>query len=119
MRTLQTVMILGRVGKITIRRTSAGDPVAAVSVATDHYQKDTGEERTDWHRVICWDQNAEFVEKFVRVGDPVHVVGRLRYDSYERDGVVIPTCEVHASSFIRLVSGGGKSAGKEGTDAGK
>jgi len=119
MRTLQTVFILGRVGGITPRRTNAGQAVVTVSVATDRYRRDTGEELADWHRVVCWDQNAEFVAKFVRVGDPVHVVGRLRYDSYERDGVVIPTCEVHASSFIRLVSGDGKSAGKEGTDAGR
>ena len=37
-------------------------------------------------------------------GDKLYVEGYLQYDSYERDGVTIPTAEVRAREMIMLSS---------------
>lgn len=60
------------------------------------------EERTDWHRITVWNRTAQFVEDYVRKGDRVYVEGRLEYDSYERDGITIPTADVTARELVLL-----------------
>jgi single-stranded DNA-binding protein len=38
----------------------------------------------------------------VSKGDRLYVEGRLEYDSYERDGVTIPTADVHVRELVLL-----------------
>ena len=40
----------------------------------------------------------------MRTGDRVYIEGRLEYDSYERDGVVIPTAEITVRELVLLSS---------------
>ena len=61
-----------------------------------------GKERTDWHRITCWNRLAQFVEEHVTTGDRIYVEGYLQYDSYERDGVTIPTAEITAYELVLL-----------------
>ena len=68
-----------------------------------------GEERTDWHRLTLWNKQAQFAEDYIRTGDRVYIDGRLEYDSYERDGVVIPTAEVIVREVVMLNSKGAES----------
>ena len=35
-------------------------------------------------------------------GDRIYVEGRLEYDSYERDGVTIPTADVNVKELVLL-----------------
>ncbi len=37
-------------------------------------------------------------------GDRIYVEGRLEYDSYERDGVTIPSAEIHVGEVVLLRS---------------
>ena len=60
------------------------------------------EERTDWHRLTFWNRNAQLAEDYIRTGDRVYVEGRLEYGSYERDGVTVPTAEVHVREVVLL-----------------
>jgi single-stranded DNA-binding protein len=38
----------------------------------------------------------------VSKGDRIYVEGRLEYDSYERDGVTIPTADVNVRELVLL-----------------
>ncbi|WP_406586415.1 single-stranded DNA-binding protein [Asaia lannensis] len=77
----QTI-ILGNVGKDPeISTLRSGAKVASISVATSESWKDaqTGErkERSEWHRVKIWHEpTVSVVERFVRKGSKIQVVGR-------------------------------------------
>lgn len=100
------LVIIGYVGRDPdVRHTQGGTKVANISVATNTYDpSEPGKERTDWHRVTLWDRKADFAEEHIHKGDRVYVEGELRYDSYMRDGVEIPTAELHAREVVLLTS---------------
>ena len=68
----------------------------------DSRGSEEGKERTDWHRLTCWNRLAQFVEDHVTTGDRIYVEGRIEYDSYERDGVTIPTAEITVRELVML-----------------
>lgn len=103
-RSVNKVILVGRVGSDPdVRITRGGVKVARVSLATG---RRTGgkypEERTDWHRVTLWGRLAQVAEDYVSRGDKLFVEGYLEYDSYERDGVTIPTAEVRGREMVIL-----------------
>ncbi len=105
-RSVNKLILVGHVGRDPeIRETRSGTKVANLSLATNQWRPDEGEggsERTDWHRITLWNRLAQLAEDYVRKGDRVYVEGRVQYDSYERDGVTIPTAEVHARELVLL-----------------
>ena len=66
------VILVGNLGRDPeVRDTSNGSTVVNLSVATSESwrDKDSGErrERTEWHRVVIWNQNlAEVAEKYLK-----------------------------------------------------
>ena len=108
-RSLNRLTLIGNVGTDPEMRTmSDGTKLAKLSLATNHRWKDRhgkAQERTDWHRLTCWDKLAEIVEEYVSVGDQLYVEGRVEYGSYDReDGVSIPTVEIRVRELIMLGS---------------
>ena len=103
-RSINRVTLVGNVGRDPeVRVTTAGAKVAQISIATNwRTGGEEPEERTDWHRVNLWGRLAQIAEDFVAKGDKVFIEGHLSYDSYERDGVTIPTAEVRARELIML-----------------
>lgn len=102
------VILVGYVGRDPeIRATQNGIPVAQISLAT-HYLTGSGpggeggEERTTWHRVVAWNRLATVAERRLRKGARIYVEGYLAYDRYEREGVSLPTTEIHAKELIVL-----------------
>lgn len=74
-------------------------------------QKDGGfDERTEWHRLTLFDRLAQLAADYVRKGDRLYVEGRMQYDSYERNGVTIPTPEVHVREMAMLGSPTGRTS---------
>ena len=62
--------------------------VATINLATSEKYKDrNGEvkELTEWHNIVAWRATADICEKFVRKGDQVCVMGRIKYRSWETD----------------------------------
>ncbi|MDH3272614.1 MAG: single-stranded DNA-binding protein [Gemmatimonadota bacterium] len=106
-RSVNKITLIGNVGRDPdIQQTKSGKKVAHFSLATNR-RIPTGsdeEARTDWHRLTLWNRQAQFAEDYIRTGDRLYVEGRLEYDSYERDGVVIPTAEVVVWEVVRLSS---------------
>ena len=78
------VILVGNVGKDPeVRTTQGGAKIVQFSLATSETWNDraSGErkERTEWHRVVIFNERiGEVVEKYVRKGSKVYVEGALQ-----------------------------------------
>jgi single-strand DNA-binding protein len=118
-RSVNKVILVGNIGRDPdIQTTSSGTKVAHVSLATSRrFSRDGAlEERTAWHRLTLWDRLAQLAEDYLRKGDRIYVEGRIEYDSFERNGVTIPTTEVHVRELILLGAPSGRAAEADAED---
>ena len=78
------VILVGNLGRDPeIRSTQDGTRIANLSLATSENWRDrnTGErrERTEWHRVVIFNERlAEVAEKYLRKGSKIYVEGQLQ-----------------------------------------
>ena len=86
---LNKVMLIGNVGQEpVVRYLDTGVCVATFSLATTErgYTLQNGTqvpERTEWHNIVVWRKQAEFVEKYVHKGDRLFVEGKIQSRSYD------------------------------------
>ncbi len=85
---MNKVILSGFVGADPSIRYVESRPVAELSLATREPAYTTAAgvqipERTDWHRLVLWDANAEFAEKYIRKGARLLVEGKLRTRTWE------------------------------------
>lgn len=117
-RSVNKIILVGNVGRDPdIQQTKNGTKVAHMSLATNRRTTGNGAEpteRADWHRITMWNRTAQFAEDYIKTGDRIYVEGRLEYDSYERDGVTIPTADVNVSEVVLLSH---KAASRDAEDA--
>ncbi|MFQ5679305.1 MAG: single-stranded DNA-binding protein [Gemmatimonadota bacterium] len=106
-RSLNKAMIIGNLGADPeVRSTTSGTRVATLSVATS--RRWTGrsgdqQEKTEWHRVVCWDRLAEICERYLKKGDRVYVEGPIEYRQWEgQDGQTRYTTEIRAREMLML-----------------
>jgi single-strand DNA-binding protein len=121
-RSINKVILVGNIGRDPdVQTTNGGTKVAHVSLATSRRVPRNGsfEDRTEWHRLTMWDRLAQLAEDYVRKGDRVYVEGRIEYDSFEKNGVTIPTAEVQVRELVLLGSprGNGSAEGAEDEDS--
>jgi single-strand DNA-binding protein len=119
-RSINKLILVGNVGRDPeVQKTNSGSKVAHFSLATSRrIPRDNGfEERTEWHRITAWGRLAELAEEYIRKGDRLYVEGRIQYDSYERDGVTIPTSDVVVRELVMLGSASGRSLNGTALDA--
>lgn len=110
-RSLNKAMIIGNLGTDPeVRTIPSGTRVATLSVATSRrWTSRSGgqEEKTEWHRIVCWDRLAEICERYLKKGDRVYVEGRIEYRQWEgQDGQTRYTTEIRAREMIMLGAGG-------------
>lgn len=90
MRGLNKVMLIGHLGKDPeLSYTPNGTAVCKFSVATDESYK--GEDgnivpKTEWHNIVAWRKLAEICGQYLKKGSKVYLEGRIKTDSYEKDG---------------------------------
>ncbi len=111
-RSVNKIILVGNTGRDPdVQTTAGGKKVAHVSLATTRrYPKNGGfEERTEWHRLTLWDKLAQLAEDYVRKGDRLYIEGRMEYDTYEKNGVTIPTAQVHVRELVMLGSPAGRA----------
>lgn len=105
---MNKVILIGRVGQDPkLSYTSSGQAVANFSLATDegYRDKQTGQkvERTEWHRVVAWRNQAEFVGNYIGKGRLVMVEGKLQTRKWQgQDGQDRYTTEVVADNIQGL-----------------
>lgn len=118
-RSVNKVILVGNAGRDPdVQTTASGVKVAHLSLATSRrIPRENGyEDRTEWHRLTLWDRLAQLAADYVRKGDRLYVEGRMEYDAFEKNGVTIPTAEVHVRELVLLGSANGKAEG--GADGG-
>jgi single-strand DNA-binding protein len=123
------VILVGNLGRDPeLRSMQSGDKVCNLSVATSERWKDrnSGEmqEKTEWHRVVVFDQKlAEVAEKYLKKGAKVFLEGQLQTRKWtDNSGVEKYTTEVVLQRFrgelVMLDSRGGGDSGGGGYDSG-
>ncbi len=83
---MNTVIILGRLGRDPDVRQTQNNTVATLNVATSEKYKDRNgntQENTQWHRVTVWGKMAEMCGKYLSKGREVLVEGKLQTRQYE------------------------------------
>lgn len=99
------VILLGNVGIAPEIRYVDTRPVATFSLATTErsFISASGAqipERTEWHRIIMWDRNAETAEKYIGKGTRLYIEGRLRTRTWEdRNTIKHTVTEIHVDNF--------------------
>lgn len=112
------VVLVGNVGKAELFAEEGKTPVLKFSLATNEkYTNKAGEKVEDvqWHRCQIWGTRATALAPHVETGSKVSVVGKLRYGSYEKEGVKHYTTDVIVDQFG--FEGGGKNSSKANNDA--
>lgn len=123
------VILVGNLGRDPeIRSMNSGDKVCNLSLATSESwnDKNSGErqERTEWHRVVIFDQRLiDVVEKYVKKGSKLYIEGQLQTRKWtDQQGVEKYSTEVVLQRFrgeltmldTRGGGGGGYEAGQGG-----
>lgn len=114
-RGINKVILIGNIGADPeVRYMPNGNAVATISVATSEGWKDkqTGErqERTEWHRVVCFNRLGEIVGEYTRKGSKVYIEGSLRTRKWQdNQGQERYTTEIVASDLQMLDAKGSTS----------
>jgi single-strand DNA-binding protein len=82
------VILVGNAGDDPqVRQMPGGGSVVNLSIATSESWNDkaTGEkrERTEWHKIVFFNNQANFVAKAVKKGDKVYVEGSIRTNKWQ------------------------------------
>jgi len=115
-RGINKVILIGHVGgDPEVRYMPNGNAVATISLATTESWKDkqSGEkqERTEWHRVVCFNRLGEIVGEYIRKGSKLYVEGSLRTRKWQdQQGQDRYTTEIVAAD-IQMLDGKGAGSG--------
>ena len=125
MGSVNKVILVGNVGKDPeIRHGHDGKAIANLSLATSETWRDKGsgerKERTEWHRIVCFNENlTRVIEQYVKKGSKVYIEGSLRTRKWQdKQGQDRYTTEIIANEMQMLDSRGGGMGGGGGGDYG-
>jgi single-strand DNA-binding protein len=123
-RGINKVILIGNVGvDPDVRYMPNGNAVTTLSLATSETWKDkqTGDkqERTEWHRVVCFNRLGEIAGEYVRKGSKLYVEGSLRTRKWQDpQGQDRYTTEIVANDIQMLDSKGGSAPAYNGEPLG-
>lgn len=107
-RGINKVILIGNVGlDPELRYLPNGNAATTLSLATTESWKDkqTGEkqERTEWHRVVCFNRLGEIAGEYVRKGSKIYIEGSLRTRKWQdQQGQERYTTEIIANELQLL-----------------
>ena len=115
------VILVGNLGRDPeIRNTQDGAKIVQLSIATSERWKDRNtcepRERTEWHRVVIFNENlGRVAEQYLRKGSSVYLEGQLQTRKWtDQQGVEKYTTEVVLQRYrgeLTLLGGRGDAAG--------
>ena len=118
------VILVGNLGRDPeIRSMPNGDRIANLSIATSETWRDksSGErkEKTEWHRVVIFNDNiVKVVENYVKKGSTVYVEGALQTSKWtDQQGVEKYSTEIVVSRFkgeLTMLGGGSEGGASQG-----
>lgn len=116
------VILVGNLGADPeLKHTNGGKAVANLSIATNESFKNAAgerQDRTEWHRVTVWGEQAEVCAKYLEKGRMVYVEGKLQTRSYEKGGEKRYATEIIADKVTFLGGSGGGGQRREAPAAG-
>jgi single-strand DNA-binding protein len=122
------VILIGNLGRDPeVRSTQDGMKIVQLSLATSESWKDraSGErrERTEWHRVVIFNERlAEVAEQYLRKGSKIYVEGQLQTRKWQdKEGQDRYTTEVVLGRFrgeLTMLDGRGSEGGGYGGGGG-
>ena len=125
MANLNKVLLIGRLTRDPeLRSTSGGSSVASFGLAVNrsYTRRDSNEkvEETCFVDIEAWGRTADTISRYMRKGRQIFIEGRLKFDSWERDGQRRTKLLVVAENFQFLDSqsdgaGGGGGGGRGGS----
>jgi len=112
---INKVILVGHLGRDPeVRYTPNGDAVAEVSLATTESVKNREgkrEDRTEWHNLVIWRNQAEFAKEWLKKGQLVYVEGRLQTRQWEdKEGQKRSKTDIQVDQITML---GGSGRGRE------
>lgn len=119
MASVNKVILLGNLGADPeLKHTPSGRSVCNLRVATTEVFKDASgqrQERTEWHRVTVWGDQADNCSKYLSKGRSVYIEGRLQTRSWDdKSGEKRYSTEIVADR-VQFVGGRGGAAGQPPT----
>lgn len=103
---LNKATLIGNLGRDPeVRTTQGGKQLVTLTIATSESWRDssTGNrvERTEWHRVVIWNEGlARLAEKYLAKGAKVYVEGKLVTNKYtDSAGVDRYSTEIHLTPY--------------------
>src|SRR5580704_10125348 len=124
MGSVNKVILIGNLGADPeLKYTPSSRPLCNLRIATTDVYKDKAgqkQEKTEWHRVTVWGDQAENCNKYLAKGRSVYVEGRLQTRTYDKDGQKHYATDVVADRVVFLGSrgGGGEGRGRSGGSGG-
>ena len=126
------VILVGNLGRDPeVRHSNDGNPIVNMSVATSEQWRDrnSGErrERTEWHRVVIFDERlGEVAQKYLHKGSKVYLEGQIQTRKWtDQQGQERYTTEVVLGRFRSVLTmldsrgeGGGGGGGYESAGSG-
>lgn len=91
------VSLIGRPTKDMDFRQNGENCVARFSLAVD--RKFSKEKQADFISCVAFNKTAEILNKYVKQGQKIAVLGEIRTGSYEKDGKKVYTTDVVVSEF--------------------
>lgn len=119
MASVNRAILIGNLGKDPdVKYLPDGTATANFSIATSEQWKDKNgekQERTEWHRIVCWRRLAEICGEYLHKGSQVFIEGKLQTRHWEdQSGVTRYATEVVAYAMQML---GGPRGSREDNDA--
>ena len=118
MGSVNKVILVGNLGADPeLKYTPSSRALCNLRIATTEVYKDKGgqrQEKTEWHRVTVWGDQAENCSKYLAKGRSVYIEGRLQTRSYDKDGQKHYATDVVADRVVFLGGGGGAEGGGSG-----
>lgn len=111
---INKVILVGNLGRDPeVRYTQDGMAVTNFTLATSESWKDkaSGEtkEKTEWHRIVAFRRLGEICGEYLAKGRQVYIEGRLRTNSYEKDGITRYATVIHADIMQMLGTKGSEN----------
>ena len=120
MGSVNKVILVGNLGADPeLKYTPSNRPLCNLSVATNEVFKDKAgarQEKTEWHRVTVWGEQAESCAKYLAKGRSVYIEGRLQTRSWDdkTDGKKRYSTEIVAERVVFLGGGGAEGGARKG-----
>ncbi len=104
------VILIGNLGADPeMRYTADGTAVCNFRIATTEKFKDRSgnmQERTEWFKIVAWRKLAETCGQYLSKGKQVYVEGKIRNETWDKDGTKQYSYKIEADT-IRFLGGPG------------